>query len=144
MRAPQILLTIAVLLFSGFLVSPGFVDSVKGDNTIAMSPGWVTVVWHALLLPSAITQPGRDALVLISILLANLAFVILPLTVALGRFRPQALRYTFCLLFVFGMIAMAWLIRSSEHVAFGAHLWLLAALAAASYCLLPRSHDAKA
>ena len=95
MRAPQVLLTIALLLFVGFLVSPGFVDSVKGDGTVTMLPGFAAVTWQALSTPSAVTHSPREALVLIPLLLAHVAFVILPLTVALGRFRPRALRYTF-------------------------------------------------
>ena len=141
MRAPQVLLTIAVLLFVGFLVSPGFVDSIKGDGTVTMLPGFAAVTWQALSTPSAVTYSPREALVLIPLLLAHVAFVILPLTVELGRFRPRALRYTFCALFVCGLFSMAWMIWSSERVAFGVYFWLLAALAAGSFCLLPRAYD---
>jgi hypothetical protein len=141
MRAPKILLTVAVLLFVGFLVSPGFVDSVKGDGTVTMLPGFASVVWHALLMPSAISHSPRETLVLIPLLLAHAAFVILLLMVALGRFRPRALRYTFCGVFVCGLLAMTCMAWSAERIALGVYLWLLAALVASSYCLLPRSYD---
>ena len=141
MRAPQVLLTTAVLLFVGFLVSPGFVDSIKGDGTVTMLPGFAAVVWHALQVPSTVTQSPREALVLIPLLLAHAAFVLLPVMVALGRFRPRALRYSFCGVFVCGLLALTWLTWTLERVAFGVHLWWLAALAAGSFCLLPRSSE---
>lgn len=141
MRAPQVLLTIALLLFVGFLASPGFVDSVNGDGTVTMLPGFAAVVWQVLLIPTVVTQSHREALVLFPLLLAHMAFVILPLTIALGRFHPQVLRYSFCVFFVCGLLSMSWMIWNSERVAFGVYLWLLAAFAAGIFCLLPQAYD---
>ncbi|HEY5894801.1 MAG TPA: hypothetical protein VIT91_16385 [Chthoniobacterales bacterium] len=140
MRAPQVLLAVAVLAFAGFLVSPGFVDSIKGDGTVTMLPGFAAVAWQTLTVRSAVTHSAREALV-VPLLPAHAAFVILPLVVAMGRFRQRALRYTFCVIFVCGLSSMAWTIWSFERVAFGVYLWLLAAVAAGSFCLLPGSYD---
>lgn len=138
MRASQILLAVSLLLFLGFLASPGFVDSVDGFGTVTMLPGYAAVLWWAIILPSAATRYPREAVVLFPFVVANVAFVALPLLVILRRFRPLALRMFFCLLFVAGFVSMAWLIGKSERVAFGVYLWLLAAVAAAGFCLLPR------
>lgn len=135
--AAKALLLIAVLLFVGFLVSPGFVDSVKGDGTVTMLPGFAAVLWHALLMSNTLTQAPGEALALLLLLLAHVSFVILPLAVALGCFRPRALRYIMCALFVCGGLVMVWMVWGAEHVSFGVYLWLLGALFACTYCLLP-------
>ena len=136
-RAPQVLLAIAVLLFLAFLASPGFVDSIKGDGTVTMLPGLGAVLWWVVVLPNAVSDYPRDALVLVSVLLAQVAFLVLPVLVVLRRFGSLALRVFFCVLFVAGFISMTLIIGRSELVAFGVYLWLLAAVAAATFCLLP-------
>ena len=138
MRARQILLVIALLFFLGFLASPGFVDSVTGDGKVTMLPGYGSVLWWAINLPYAVTHSRRDGVLLVSLSLTHVAFVGLPVLVALRRFRPLALRMFFCVVFVAGFVSMASLIGRSERVAFGVYLWLLAAVAAAGFCLLPR------
>ena len=138
MRKPQILLAVAGLLFLGFLVSPGFVDSVTGHRTVNMLPGYGAVAWWVVVLPGAAAHSRRHAVVLLSLLLAQVAFLVVPALVVLGRFRPLALRVFFGLLFVAGLFSMAWLIGRSEYVEFGVYLWLLAAVAAATFCLWPQ------
>ena len=138
MRASQILLLISVLLFVGFLASPAFVDSVDGNGTVTMSPGLGAVLWWALILPSAVGHSRLDTVLLVPLLLAQVAFVALPILVLLRRFRSLALRMLFCVLFVIGFISMASVIGRSERVGFGAYLWLLAAVAAATFCFLPQ------
>ena len=137
MRAPQVLLAIAVLLFFAFLASPGFVDSVTGDGTVTMLSGIGAVLWWVVVLPHAASDNPRDALLLVSVLLAQVAFLVLPVLVVLRRFRSLALRVFFCVVFVAGFISMTSIIARSEPVAFGVHLWLLAAVAATAFCLLP-------
>lgn len=135
----SVLLTIAVLLFVGFLVSPGFVDSIKGDGTVTMLPGFATVIWLALVAPSAVAYSPREALFILPVLFASAAFIVLPLLVALSCFRSRVLRHTFCGAFICGLFSMAWMILSSERFAFGVYLWLLAVLAAGGFCLFKRS-----
>ena len=137
MRAPQVLLAFAVLLSIAFLASPGFVDSVNGDGTVTMLSGVGAVLWWVVILPNATSDYPRDAVLLVSLLLAQVAFFVLPLLVVLRRFSSLALRVFFCVLFVAGFISMTSIIGRSELVAFGVYLWLLAAVAAATFCLLP-------
>ena len=107
MRAPHVLLAIAVLLFLGFLASPAFVESVQADGTVTMLPGYGVVLWYVLVLPYAVDHSRRDALFLVSLFMAHIAFLVLPVLVVLRRFRSLALRVFFSLLFVAGFISMA-------------------------------------
>lgn len=136
MRTPHVLLAIAVLLFLGFLASPAFVESVQADGTVTMLPGYGVVLWWVLLLPYALGHSRRDAVLLVALFLAHIAFIALPVLVVLRRFRSLTLRVFFCLLFVAGFISMASIIGRSELVGFGVYLWLLATVAAAAFCLL--------
>jgi len=72
------------------------------------------------------------------LLLTVLAFFVLPMLVWWRRFRPWFLRVFFSLAFVAGFVSMAELIGRSEHVGFDVYLWLLAAVAATAFCLLPQ------
>lgn len=137
--ARQILLAIAVLLFLAFLGSPAFVDSVTGDGKVTMLAGYGSVLWWIVILPYSVLHFPREVLPLVSVLLADVAFLVVPVLVVLRRFRALALRMFFCLVFVAGFISMALIIGRSERVAVGVYLWLLAAVAAATFCFLPPS-----
>ena len=137
-RASQISLAIAELLFLVFLASPTFIDSVTSEGTVTMLPGYAAVAWCAVVLPSVVVRYPREAAILFPLLLAHVGFIILPALVLLRRFRPWLLRVCFSALFVVGFVSMATLIGRSERVGFGAYLWLIAAIAAATFCLLPR------
>ena len=137
-RASQISLAIAELLFLVFLASPTFIESVTSEGTVTMLPGYGAVLWCAVILPSVLVRSWRYTALLLPLFLAHVGFIILPALVLLRRFRPLVLRACFSLLFVVGFVAMAQLIGRSERVGFGAYLWLIAAVAAASFCLLPQ------
>ena len=135
-RAPQILLPTAVLLFLVFLASPTFIDSVTSEGVVTLTPGYAAVLWFALILPGAAARSRRDAVVLLCLFLAHFAFLALPVLVVLRRFRPWLLRMFFCVLFVAGFVSMSELIGRSERVGFGVYVWLIAAVTAATFCLL--------
>jgi len=139
MRGSQVLLATAVLLFLGFLASPTFVDSVAADGTVmSMLPGWGAVLAGVVFLPSAAVHFQHGAVLLVFLLFTVLAFIVLPMLVWWRRFRPWFLRVFFSLAFVAGFVSMAKLIGRSDHVGFDVYLWLLAAVAATAFCLLPQ------
>jgi hypothetical protein len=137
-RASQITFAIAELLFLVFLASPTFIDSVTSEGAVTMLPGYAAVLWCAVILASVLVRSWRYTALLLPLFLAHVGFIILPALVLLRRFRPWVLRVCFSLVFVAGFVGMAQLIGRSERVGFGAYLWLIAAVAAASFCLLPQ------
>jgi len=123
-------------LFAGFLLLPGFVESVQGDGTRTLVEGF-GVVTYAIYLPWVLLTLRVSDFELLPISLANLAFFALPVLHFTGHARRawpnQALRWIF---FIGGCGFLKSLCEIDEKPAFPAYFWMMAAMAAVEYLTL--------
>ena len=143
MNAKKISFWSAIALFVGFLIAPGFVDSISGAGVITMMPGFAAVIWQAVNGTCSILNGEMSGDVLLSLFVtaAHAAFVVMPLLVLTGKFRRPGLRRAFFVAFLCGLFSMAIVASRSEPVGYGIYLWLAATVAADTFCFLrPESH----
>ena len=145
------LLALVCVSFALFLLSPSFVDAVKGDGTQTMRPGWTQVFWDALFLIHAWELHRNEFfhVVIISLpsLVAEAGFLLLPVLAYKKFYGRQWLRFGMAgVFFIGGTMFGLWVrheISMNSHVGYGVWLWLMAAMLAVVYCLLKPSGSGK-
>ena len=124
-------------LFAGFLLLPGFVESVQGDDTRTLGEGFGMVTSYARYSLWVLITLRTSEFYLFPFSLANLAFFALPIlhftSYARRPWPNQVLRWVF---FIGGCGFLKILWELNQKAAFPAYFWMMAAMAAVEYLAL--------